>query len=38
VTVIIVTHDPVLGGRARRQLLMEDGALRHDSAREGAAQ
>jgi putative ABC transport system ATP-binding protein len=38
VTVIVVTHDPVLGGRARRQLLMEDGELRHDSAREGAAQ
>jgi len=38
VTLIIVTHDPSLGSRARRQLLMEDGALRHDSAREGAAQ
>ncbi len=37
VTVIIVTHDPVLGSRARRQLLMEDGELRHDSAREGKA-
>ena len=36
VTLIIVTHDPGLGGRARRQLLMEDGALRHDSAREGS--
>ena len=36
VTVIIVTHDPVLGSRARRQLLMEDGELRHDSALEAA--
>ena len=36
VTLIIVTHDPSLGSRARRQLLMEDGALRHDSAREDA--
>jgi len=36
VTLIIVTHDPGLGSRARRQLLMEDGALRHDSAREGS--
>ncbi len=32
VTLIIVTHDPGLGSRSRRQLLMEDGALRHDSA------
>ena len=32
VTLIIVTHDPSLGSRSRRQLLMEDGALRHDSA------
>ena len=37
VTLIIVTHDPNLGSRARRQLLMEDGALRHDSALESAA-
>ncbi len=36
VTLIIVTHDPGLGRRARRQLLMEDGALRHDSALEEA--
>ena len=34
VTLIVVTHDPALGGRARRRLLMEDGALRHDSALE----
>jgi putative ABC transport system ATP-binding protein len=33
VTLIIVTHDPKLGVRARRQLVMEDGALKHDSAR-----
>ena len=37
VTLIIVTHDPSLGSRARRQLLMEDGAIRHDSVLEGAA-
>jgi putative ABC transport system ATP-binding protein len=32
VTLIVVTHDQALGARARRQLLMEDGALDHDSA------
>ena len=32
VTVIVVTHDKELGARARRQLLMEDGEVRHDSA------
>jgi putative ABC transport system ATP-binding protein len=32
VTLVIVTHDQVLGARARRRLLMEDGRLRHDSA------
>lgn len=32
VTLIVVTHDAQLGARARRQLLMEDGAVRHDSA------
>ncbi|MQM30949.1 MAG: macrolide ABC transporter ATP-binding protein [Candidatus Accumulibacter phosphatis] len=37
VTLIVVTHDGALGARARRQLLMEDGALQHDSARPGAA-
>ena len=26
VTLIVVTHDPSIGARARRQLLMEDGA------------
>jgi putative ABC transport system ATP-binding protein len=30
VTLIMVTHDAALGARARRQLLMEDGALKHD--------
>jgi len=30
VTLIVVTHDTTLGARARRQLLMEDGELRHD--------
>ena len=33
VTLIIVTHDTVLGARAHRQLHMEDGLLKHDSAR-----
>jgi putative ABC transport system ATP-binding protein len=33
VTLIVVTHDAALGARARRQLLMEDGALQHDSTR-----
>ncbi len=32
VTLIVVTHDPGIGSRAKRQLLMEDGQLRHDSA------
>ena len=32
VTLIVVTHDKELGARARRQLLMEDGEVRHDSA------
>ena len=33
VTLIVVTHDATLGARAHRQLLMEDGALRHDRYR-----
>jgi len=32
VTLIVVTHDPKLGSRARRQLLMEDGRLAQDHA------
>ena len=32
VTLIIVTHDQVLGARAHRQLAMEDGELKHDSS------
>ncbi|WP_372524372.1 ABC transporter ATP-binding protein [Piscinibacter sp.] len=31
VTLIVVTHDPQLGARARRRLLMEDGAIKHDT-------
>ena len=31
VTLIVVTHDAVLGARAHRQLRMEDGELREDS-------
>ncbi|MEY8879677.1 MAG: ABC transporter ATP-binding protein [Leptothrix sp. (in: b-proteobacteria)] len=30
-TLIVVTHDPQLGARARRRLVMEDGRLQHDS-------
>jgi putative ABC transport system ATP-binding protein len=33
VTLIMVTHDQALGARARRQIYMEDGAIRRDSAR-----
>ena len=29
-TLIVVTHDPAMGARARRRLLMEDGAIRQD--------
>ena len=32
VTLVVVTHDASLGARARRQLVMEDGRLKHDSA------
>jgi len=32
VTLIIVTHDPQIGARARRRVMMEDGAIRHDTA------
>ena len=35
-TLIIVTHDQKLGSRARRQLMMEDGKLKYDSARDPA--
>ncbi len=31
VTLIVVTHDPEIGARAGRQLMMEDGALKSDS-------
>ncbi|MCL2524935.1 MAG: ABC transporter ATP-binding protein [Betaproteobacteria bacterium] len=37
VTLIVVTHDPGLGDRARRRLLMEDGTLRRDTAAEASA-
>ena len=33
VTLIVVTHDAKLGGRARRQLWMEDGYLKQDGRR-----
>ena len=32
VTLVVVTHDPALGARAQRQLVMEDGGLKQDSA------
>ena len=35
VTLIVVTHDPSLGARAGRQLVMEDGRLKHDSTNPG---
>jgi len=35
-TLIMVTHDQKIGSRAHRQLIMEDGELRHDSAAAGA--
>ena len=34
VTLIVVTHDPHIGERARRRLSMEDGAIREDVRRE----
>jgi putative ABC transport system ATP-binding protein len=36
VTLIMVTHDAALGARAHRQLLMEDGALKHDRRQHAA--
>lgn len=33
VTLIVVTHDPHIGQRARRRLLMDDGAIREDVVR-----
>ena len=33
VTLVVVTHDQSLGARARRQIMMEDGHLQHDSSR-----
>ena len=32
-TLIVVTHDPTMGERARRRVLMEDGAIRQDVRR-----
>jgi len=37
VTLIMVTHDHALGARARRQLMMEDGAIVQDLRRGGQA-
>ena len=33
-TLIVVTHDPSMGERARRRVLMEDGAIHHDLRRD----
>src|SRR5574343_407541 len=35
VTLVVVTHDPGMGARARRQLVMEDGRLQSDSGAAG---
>ncbi|MDX9837308.1 MAG: macrolide ABC transporter ATP-binding protein, partial [Azoarcus sp.] len=37
-TLIVVTHDPSMGERARRRLMMEDGALRQDLGGEQTAE
>ncbi len=37
VTLVVVTHDPAMGARARRQLVMEDGRLKYDSQTRNAA-
>ena len=37
VTLVVVTHDPAMGERARRQLVMEDGRLKSDSQTRNAA-
>jgi putative ABC transport system ATP-binding protein len=34
-TLVVVTHDPGMGARARRQLVMEDGRLQSDSGAAG---
>jgi putative ABC transport system ATP-binding protein len=31
VTLIVVTHDPAIGARARRRVAMEDGSIAHDT-------
>jgi putative ABC transport system ATP-binding protein len=36
VTLIVVTHDTHLGNRAHRQIRMEDGLLKYDSAADAA--
>jgi len=38
VTLVMVTHDRLLGARARRRVLMEDGAIRRDEATDEATQ
>jgi putative ABC transport system ATP-binding protein len=37
ITLLVVTHDPLLGGRARRCLRMVDGRIEADEVRAGAA-
>jgi putative ABC transport system ATP-binding protein len=36
VTLIVVTHDPAMGERARRRIVMEDGRIREDSGQDDA--
>jgi putative ABC transport system ATP-binding protein len=33
-TLIVVTHDPQIGGRARRQIHLRDGAVLRDERKE----
>ena len=35
-TLLVVTHDPIIGDRARRRIHMEDGAIIEDTSRFGA--
>jgi putative ABC transport system ATP-binding protein len=35
-TLVVVTHDPAIGGRARRRIRMEDGAIVEDETQRSA--
>jgi putative ABC transport system ATP-binding protein len=30
-TLVVVTHDPVIGGKARRRIRLQDGAIAEDA-------